>query len=112
MQNEQSQGVSHAVGDSKVPEKVQQKVPQSLEEDLPNKVKPPLPLRSSSSSTKIKITIDTQVHDTGKGTGRQTHALDGGAASKVPLPIQKAVPEKLERALPDSIHNTGDHAKK
>lgn len=50
-----------------------------------------------------------KVHDTGKGTGRQTHAKDGGEDSIVPKGIQKAVPEKLERALPDSIHNTGDH---
>ncbi|KAJ4296204.1 hypothetical protein N0V90_006249 [Kalmusia sp. IMI 367209] len=86
MQNEQGQGISHAVGDSKVPSSVQQKAPQGLEESLPNKV-----------------------HDTGSGTGRQTHAKDGGDASIVPKGIQKAVPEKLERALPDSIHDTGDH---
>lgn len=47
MQNEHGQGVSHAVGDSKVPEKVQEKAPQGLEESLPNKV-----------------------HDTGSSTGR------------------------------------------
>jgi hypothetical protein len=52
-----------------------------------------------------------KVHDTGSGTGRQTHAKDGGDASIVPKPIQKAVPEKLERALPDSIHDTGDSKK-
>ena len=39
MQNEHGQGVSHAVSDSKVPEKVQEKVPQGLEESLPNKVR-------------------------------------------------------------------------
>ncbi|KAF1996280.1 hypothetical protein P154DRAFT_525707 [Amniculicola lignicola CBS 123094] len=89
MQNERSQGISHAQGDSKVPDSIQKKAPQGLEESLPNKV-----------------------HETGSTTtdtsSRQTHAKDGGAASKVPLPIQKAVPEKLERALPNSIHDTGD----
>jgi len=39
MQNEHGQGVSHAVGDSKVPEKVQEKAPQGLEESLPNRVR-------------------------------------------------------------------------
>lgn len=38
MQNEHGRGVSRAVGDSKVPEKVQEKAPQGLEESLPNKV--------------------------------------------------------------------------
>ncbi|KAF2200411.1 hypothetical protein GQ43DRAFT_373921 [Delitschia confertaspora ATCC 74209] len=84
-QNEYGQGASHATGDSKVPGKIQQAAPQGLEESLPNKV-----------------------HDTGSGTGRQTHALNDGEDSIVPKPIQKAVPEKLERVLPNAIHNTGD----
>jgi hypothetical protein len=29
----------------------------------------------------------------------------------VPLPIQKMVPEAVERILPNSIHNTGDSVK-
>ncbi|RAH80337.1 hypothetical protein BO86DRAFT_390319 [Aspergillus japonicus CBS 114.51] len=85
MQNEYGQGISHATGGSRVPDKVQQKAPQGLEESLPNKL-----------------------HDTGSGTGRQTHALNDGEDSIVPKSIQKAVPEKLERALPNKIHNTGD----
>ena len=106
MQNEHGQGVSHATGDSKVPGSVQQKAPQGLEESLPNKV-------SSYSILRGKVIHGrcwyAQVHDTGSGTGRQTHAKDGGDASIVPKGIQKAVPEKLERVLPDSIHDTGDH---
>jgi hypothetical protein len=38
MQNEHGQGASHATGDSKVPDAIQQKAPQGLEESLPNKV--------------------------------------------------------------------------
>ncbi|KAL3473443.1 hypothetical protein BJX99DRAFT_233729 [Aspergillus californicus] len=85
MQNTRGQGISHATGDSKVPKGVQDRAPQGLEESLPNKV-----------------------HDTGAGTGRQTHALNDGDDSIVPKGIQKAVPEGLERALPNKIHNTGD----
>ncbi|KAF1975682.1 hypothetical protein BU23DRAFT_457683, partial [Bimuria novae-zelandiae CBS 107.79] len=86
VQNEHGQGVSHATGDSKVPDSVQHKASQGLEESLPNKV-----------------------HDTGSDTGRTTHAKDGGDASIVPKGLQKVAPEKLERVLPDSIHDTGDH---
>jgi hypothetical protein len=38
MQNQQGQGVSHATGDSSVPQKVQEKAPQGLEEKLPESV--------------------------------------------------------------------------
>ncbi|KAL4912105.1 hypothetical protein BDW62DRAFT_206774 [Aspergillus aurantiobrunneus] len=85
MQNEFGQGISHAAGGSKVPQAVQDKAPQGLEESLPNKM-----------------------HDTGSGTGRQTHALNEGEESMLPKGVQKAAPEKLERALPNKIHNTGD----
>ncbi|KAJ9648460.1 hypothetical protein H2201_000796 [Coniosporium apollinis] len=84
MQNDAGQGMSHATGDSKVPDTIQDKAPKGLEESLPN-----------------------SVHDTGD-QGRKTHALGDGEDSKVPKPIQKIVPEKLERALPNKIHNTGD----
>ena len=39
MQNEHGQGVSHAISDSKVPEKVQEKAPQGLGKSLLNKVR-------------------------------------------------------------------------
>jgi len=42
----------------------------------------------------------------------ESHAKNGGEDSIVPKPIQKAVPETLERALPNSIHNTGDSSPK
>jgi hypothetical protein len=41
MQNDQGQGISHASGDSKVPDKVQQQAPKGLEESLPDSVRYP-----------------------------------------------------------------------
>lgn len=38
MQNQQGQGISHAAGDSVVPQKVQEQAPIGLEKNLPNKV--------------------------------------------------------------------------
>jgi hypothetical protein len=38
MQNQQGQGVSHASGDSAVPQKIQEKAPKGLEEKLPESV--------------------------------------------------------------------------
>ncbi|KAL3493628.1 hypothetical protein BJX62DRAFT_234994 [Aspergillus germanicus] len=85
MQNARGQGISHATGDSKVPEGIQNKASKDLEDSLPNKV-----------------------HDTGSGTGRQTHALNEGEDSVFPKGVQKAVPEPIERKLPNKLHNTGD----
>ena len=55
-----------------------------------------------------KTKTSIKVHDTGPGTGRQTHALNDGDDSIVPKGLQKAVPEKFEHMLPNKIHNTGD----
>ncbi|KAI8932830.1 hypothetical protein NX059_010313 [Plenodomus lindquistii] len=41
----------------------------------------------------------------------QTHAKDGGNASKVPLKVQEKLPESVERAVPNAIHDTGDNSK-
>ncbi|KAF2397741.1 hypothetical protein EJ06DRAFT_532733 [Trichodelitschia bisporula] len=38
----------------------------------------------------------------------QSHAKGGGAASIVPQKIQEKLPEKIERAVPNAIHDTGD----
>ncbi|KAM0425934.1 hypothetical protein ACHAPT_008873 [Fusarium lateritium] len=87
-QNERGQGVSHASGESKVPEAVQQKAPQGLEENLPD-----------------------SVHPTGSEPGQSTnksHAKGGGEASIVPQKLQEKLPESVERAVPNAIHDTGD----
>lgn len=39
----------------------------------------------------------------------QTHAKDGGKASKLPLKVQEKLPESVERAAPNAIHDTGDN---
>jgi hypothetical protein len=38
----------------------------------------------------------------------QTHAKDGGEASIVPKKIQEKLPESIERAVPNALHDTGD----
>lgn len=106
MQNKHGQGASHTIGNSKVPGKVQEKVTQGLEEGLPNSVCYSFFLNLPA----IRYANLIKIHDTGsknQGTSGQTHAKDGGDASIVPKGIQKAVPENLERALPNAIHGTG-----
>lgn len=53
-----------------------------------------------------------QIHDTGSSKdGPQTHvshAKGGGDASIVPQMIQEILPESVERAVPNAIHDTGD----
>lgn len=71
--------MSHATGDSYVPQAAQDKLPREVEENVPN-----------------------AVHDTGS-TGSKSHATGD---SKVPKVLQDAVPESVEKALPDSIHDT------
>ena len=77
MQNDHGQGMSHATGDSKVPQAAQEKLPKGVEESVPD-----------------------SLHDTGSS---KSHATGD---SIVPEPIQKAVPKKLEEVLPNAIHDT------
>ncbi|KAL8790630.1 MAG: hypothetical protein Q9213_000477 [Squamulea squamosa] len=70
---------SHAVGDSIVPGKLQEKLPASVEKAVPN-----------------------AIHDTGKGESK-SHATDESA---VPQKLQETVPKGAEEALPDKIHPT------
>ena len=37
----------------------------------------------------------------------RSHAKDGGQASIVPQKIQEELPESIERAVPNAIHDTG-----
>ncbi|KAL8706985.1 MAG: hypothetical protein Q9201_000033 [Fulgogasparrea decipioides] len=70
---------SHATGDSKVPQKLQEVLPKGVEESVPN-----------------------SIHDTGTKT-RGSHATGDSA---VPEPVQNAVPKGAEEALPDKVHPT------
>lgn len=84
----------------------------------------------------VERILPNAIHNTGdsspKRTGMgETHAKDGGEDSIVPKPIQsssrftifiqfpalltiiaEAVPESVERILPNAIHNTGDSSPK
>lgn len=59
----------------------------------------------------VSLSSSSQVHPTGKEPGQstnKTHALDDGNDSIVPKKIQEKLPESVERAVPNAIHNTGD----
>ncbi|OTA96467.1 hypothetical protein M434DRAFT_392898 [Hypoxylon sp. CO27-5] len=81
-----STGKSHAIGESKVPGKVQEKAPKGLEEALPESIHP----------------------TGGKESTQKTHAKGGGEESILPKKVQEKVPESIERAVPNALHNTGD----
>jgi hypothetical protein len=46
--------------------------------------------------------------DTSHQSSRTTHAKDEGDASVVPKKLQEKLPESVERAVPNAIHDTGD----
>ena len=47
-------------------------------------------------------------HDASHQSTNQTHAKSGGDASIVPQKVQEKLPESVERAVPNTIHDTGD----
>lgn len=69
---------SHAVGDSIVPQTLQEKLPASIEKAVPN-----------------------AIHDTGNPA--KSHATGDSA---VPKAAQEAVPKQAEEVLPNKIHPT------
>ncbi|KAM5522062.1 hypothetical protein FOXYSP1_15953 [Fusarium oxysporum f. sp. phaseoli] len=95
---------SHATGPSKVPKSVQDAVPKGVEESLPDSVCP-------SQSRRRQETNDAQIHPTGSNHGQstnKTHAKNDGQESILPKKVQENVPESVERAVPNAIHDTGD----
>ena len=49
------------------------------------------------------------MHPTGNaGSANKTHAKGDGAESILPKKVQEIVPESVERAVPNALHNTGD----
>lgn len=56
--------------------------------------------------TLIQAQTDTRT-ETGKSTN-QSHAKGGGDASIVPQVLQEKLPESVERAVPNALHDTGD----
>lgn len=49
----------------------------------------------------------TASHHHANQSTSQSHAQDGGNASIVPLKVQEKLPESVERAVPNAIHDTG-----
>ncbi|KAJ9416178.1 hypothetical protein QL093DRAFT_2104663 [Fusarium oxysporum] len=51
------------------------------------------------------------IHPTGSNHGQstnKTHAKNDGQESILPKKVQEKVPESVERAVPNAIHDTGD----
>ena len=97
--------MSHATGPSKVPESIARQVPKGLEKSLPNSVCQTSPIRHTHTI------LTRQIHPTGTDMGQspdKSHAKDGGNASMVPQKLQEKLPEGIERAVPNVIHDTGD----
>lgn len=97
--NEKGQGASHAV-DSQVPGKVQEKVPT-----------PQIPLHQTHAHKERQVPKSVEdklpdaAHDTGSNreTGKISHATGD---SKVPKTLQEGLPEKVEKVVPNAIHDT------
>ncbi|KPM43743.1 hypothetical protein AK830_g2759 [Neonectria ditissima] len=51
--------------------------------------------------------VQSTASEPGQSTNK-SHAKGGGAASIVPQKIQEKLPESVERAVPNAIHDTGD----
>ncbi|KAH7236821.1 uncharacterized protein BKA55DRAFT_543467 [Fusarium redolens] len=95
---------SHATGESKVPKSAQVTVPKGVEESLPDSV-------CLSQPRQGKETNDHKVHPTGFNPGQstnKTHAKNDGEEFIVPKKVQEKLPEAVERAVPNAIHDTGD----
>jgi hypothetical protein len=107
-ENQYGQGASHATGHSKVPEAIQKVAPRKLEEALPDSVC--LPDRVLHL---LVSNINDQIHPTGSDPGQsvnKSHAKGGGEESVVPQKVQEKLPEGVERAVPNTLHDTGDES--
>jgi hypothetical protein len=66
---------------------------------------------TANPNLRITLIRSSKVHPTGSQPGQSTnksHAKGGGEASYVPQKIQEKLPESIERAVPNAIHDTGD----
>jgi hypothetical protein len=84
--------------------------------------KPGMSFRLSTQATVVSVSIRHRQHrerilrsviqgDTKTATGNsthQTHAKGQGEASVVPQKLQEKLPEGVERAVPNALHDTGD----
>ncbi|KAF9699922.1 hypothetical protein EKO04_002453 [Ascochyta lentis] len=95
-----SQKGSHTA-DADIPNKAQQEAPQGLKENMQDARAP-----GHIAGVEGKSTNDTAADTSPETT--QSHAKDRGQASIVPQKIQEQLPEGVERAVPNAIHDTGD----
>lgn len=64
--------------------------------------------------SKPDINLTYQIHPTEPKPAQSwkstnvSHAKDGGEASVLPQKVQEMLPEGVERAVPNAIHDTGD----
>jgi hypothetical protein len=59
-------------------------------------------------SSDVEAKVPDSLHDTGdnKNTGKVSHATGD---SKVPQFLQEGLPEKVEKAVPNAIHDVSAH---
>jgi hypothetical protein len=99
--NEKGQGASHAT-QSSVPGTVQDKAPKSVEDQLPDSVHDTGSNKHTGMpSTKASNSPNPIVSNT--LLGKVSHATGD---SKVPKALQEGLPEKIEKMVPNSIHDT------
>jgi hypothetical protein len=101
--NEKGQGASHAT-QSSVPGTVQDKAPKSVEDKLPDSVHD----TDSNKHTGMPSIPKCQRHSSNPivsntHLGKVSHATGD---SKVPKALQEGLPEKIEKIVPNSIHDT------
>ncbi|KAF3001451.1 hypothetical protein E8E13_008152 [Curvularia kusanoi] len=86
--------------DADIPNKAQQEAPQGLKENMADARAP-----GHLAGVEGKSTSNTSA-DPSPEVAR-SHAKRGGQASLVPQRIQEELPESVERAVPNFIHDTG-----
>lgn len=76
-----------------------------MQEVLPGGVEKAVPNAIHDTRDDATVKQDEVDRET---SNRKTHAKDDGEASIVPKKIQEALPESVERAVPNVVHDTGD----
>jgi hypothetical protein len=98
--NEKGQGASHAT-QSSVPGAVQDKAPKSVEDQLPDSVHDTGSNKHTGNQSRSHYSSNSIVPNT--FLGKVSHATGD---SKVPKALQEGLPEKIEKIVPNSIHDT------
>ncbi|KAF3046567.1 hypothetical protein E8E12_010941 [Didymella heteroderae] len=86
--------------DADIPNKAQQEAPQGKKENMGQ-----VGAYRTISGRRRKSTDNISADPSPEAA--QSHAKDGGQASIVPQKIQEELPENIERAVPNAIHDTG-----